>query len=134
MCRVDLMSSSFLSSFKSDLFESPDNFALVRLQLTKSLYYKLLTLIITDEEKKQKLSTNKQLSIQLMLEHDYFHKSLFALSAEMVLFSYSSHSRVFPWILSVIDIHCYHFYKVIEVIINSGAVLPSGYCEAFEQN
>ena len=20
--------------------------------------------------------------------------------------------RVFPWILSVIDIHCYHFYKV----------------------
>ena len=22
------------------------------------------------------------------------------------------HFRIFPWILSVIDIHCYHFYKV----------------------
>lgn len=31
---------------------TPDNFAVVRLQLSQSLYYKLLTAIVCDEEKK----------------------------------------------------------------------------------
>ena len=59
------MCTSLIYFYFKDLFESPDNFALVRLQLTQSLYCKLLTLIIIDEERKQKLSTNKQISIQV---------------------------------------------------------------------
>lgn len=41
----------------------------------------------------------------------------------MVIFAYNS-QRVFPWVLNALQIHPYHFYKVIEVIVRVEDKLP----------
>ena len=96
----------------------PNQFPELRLHLSVSLYYKLLGAIIHDEESKnvdfgqlqacayQTLSTSQFISLcvsplQTMLEYEMLHKSLFALSVEIVLFSYNSQSRfvTYPLVL-----------------------------------
>ena len=71
--------------------------------------------------------------LKKMLEHDFFITSLFACSVEIVLKSYDSQkydyqistityklnsfiSRVFPWVLVILDLSAYHFYKVHNTI------------------
>jgi len=41
----------------------------------------------------------------------------------MVIFAYNS-QRAFPWVLNALQIHPYHFYKVIEVIVRVEDKLP----------
>lgn len=50
-------------------------------------------------------------SVQALLEQDVFHRSLLACCLEIVLFAYSS-PRTFPWIIEVLDIRPFYFYKV----------------------
>lgn len=69
---------------------TPDSFTKLRLHLATSLYYKLLLGIVQDEVEVKKCSIT---TLQIMLEHELFHKALFALSMEVVLFSYNSQSR-----------------------------------------
>ena len=69
---------------------TPDSFTKLRLHLATSLYYKLLLGIVHDEVEVKKCSIT---TLQIMLEHDLFHRALFALSSEIVLFSYNSQSR-----------------------------------------
>ena len=69
---------------------TPDSFTQLRLHLASSLYYKLLHGIVQDEVEEKKCSIS---TLQSMLEHELFHKSLFALCVEIVLFSYNSQSR-----------------------------------------
>ena len=56
--------------------------------------------------------------LQYLLEHDIFHRSLFACCLEIVIFSYNS-QRTFPWVVDIFDLHVYNFYKVIEVLIRA---------------
>ena len=69
---------------------TPDSFTKLRLHLATSLYYKLLLGVVRDEVEVKKVSVT---TLQIMLEHELFHKALFALSTEIVLFSYNSQSR-----------------------------------------
>ena len=46
--------------------------------------------MVRDEAEVKKVNVT---TLQIMLEHELFHKALFALSTEIVLFSYNSHSR-----------------------------------------
>lgn len=41
----------------------------------------------------------------------------------MVIFAYNA-QRAFPWVLNALQIHPYHFYKVIEVIVRVEDKLP----------
>jgi len=41
----------------------------------------------------------------------------------MVIFACNS-QRAFPWVLNALQIHPYHFYKVIEVIVRVEDKLP----------
>lgn len=50
-------------------------------------------------------------SPQAVLEQDVFHRSLLACCLEIVLFAYSS-PRTFPWIIEVLDLRPFYFYKV----------------------
>ena len=52
VCLFPLAPSPSLSFSPQDAAESPDNFALLRLQLSQALYYKLLGAIVEYEEKK----------------------------------------------------------------------------------
>ncbi|KAI5708887.1 hypothetical protein M8J76_005480 [Diaphorina citri] len=91
------------------------DFAEKRLSVAVCLYYKLLESILADEQKKPAYDFNVLLSLQI------FHETLFACCIEIVIFCYNSNS--FPWILSVLGIEPYHFYKVIEVIVRAEASL-----------
>ncbi|GAB1287128.1 Retinoblastoma-like protein 1 [Apodemus speciosus] len=54
----------------------------------------------------------------VLLEQTLFHRSLMACCLEIVLFAYRS-PRTFPWIIEVLDLQPFYFYKVIEVVIRS---------------
>uniref|UniRef100_A0A7M4F8D2 RB transcriptional corepressor like 1 n=1 Tax=Crocodylus porosus TaxID=8502 RepID=A0A7M4F8D2_CROPO len=63
-------------------------------------------------------NTPSEQLIAVLLEQDIFHHSLMACCLEIVLFAYSS-PRTFPWIIEVLDLRPFYFYKVIEVLIRS---------------
>ncbi|CAI8028338.1 Retinoblastoma-like protein 1 [Geodia barretti] len=119
--RVASLGEAFLRCSPQETETTPDSFTKLRLHLATSLYYKLLLGVVRDEAEVKKVNVT---TLQIMLEHELFHKALFALSTEIVLFSYNSHSRVFPWVLGVFEVSAYHFYKVIEVAIKVETNLP----------
>ncbi|NWI05019.1 RBL1 protein, partial [Tichodroma muraria] len=88
-------------------------FAVNRLKLAEILYYKILETIMVQETRRLH---GKDLTA--LLEQDLFHRSLLACCLEIVLFAYSS-PRTFPWIIEVLDLRPFYFYKVIEVLIRS---------------
>lgn len=61
-------------------------------------------------------------SLQALLEQDLFHRSLLACCLEIVLFAYSS-PRTFPWIIEVLDLRPFYFYKVNKHWLTTGSVL-----------
>uniref|UniRef100_A0A1B6KSV5 Retinoblastoma-like protein 1 n=2 Tax=Graphocephala atropunctata TaxID=36148 RepID=A0A1B6KSV5_9HEMI len=89
------------------------DFAQKRLQLAESLFYKLLENILKDEIKKPNFDCNT------LLQHEMFHQTLFACCLEIVIYSYNSQQRTFPWVLTALGIEPYHFYKIIEVTVRA---------------
>ncbi|XP_046356555.1 retinoblastoma-like protein 1 isoform X1 [Haliotis rufescens] len=96
------------------------DFARRRLQLGESLYFKMLENIVQGEKKRigKDQKTNPATSVQGLLEHPMFHRSLLACCLEIVIFSYNS-QRTFPWIVDVFEMSSYHLYKVIEICIRA---------------
>ncbi|KAJ8400856.1 hypothetical protein AAFF_G00392100 [Aldrovandia affinis] len=89
------------------------DFAETRLRLAEVLYYKILENVMAQEMKRLH---GKDMAV--LLEQDIFHRSLMACCLEVVLFAYSS-QRSFPWIIKVLRLRPFYFYKVIEVFIRS---------------
>nr|XP_045012616.1 retinoblastoma-like protein 1 isoform X3 [Jaculus jaculus] len=89
------------------------DFAVNRLKLAEILYYKILETIMVQETRRL-----NGMDLSVLLEQDIFHRSLMACCLEIVLFAYSS-SRTFPWIIEVLNLQPFYFYKVIEVVIRS---------------
>ncbi|XP_055458417.1 retinoblastoma-like protein 1 isoform X2 [Psammomys obesus] len=89
------------------------DFAVNRLKLAEILYYKILETIMVQETRRL-----HGMDMSVLLEQDIFHRSLVACCLEIVLFAYSS-PRTFPWIIEVLDLQPFYFYKVIEVVIRS---------------
>uniref|UniRef100_A0A8B9U1P9 RB transcriptional corepressor like 1 n=1 Tax=Anas zonorhyncha TaxID=75864 RepID=A0A8B9U1P9_9AVES len=87
--------------------------AIFELKLAEILYYKILETIMVQETRRLH---GKDMTA--LLEQDVFHRSLMACCLEIVLFAYSS-PRTFPWIIEVLDLRPFYFYKVIEVLIRS---------------
>ncbi|VVC27835.1 Retinoblastoma-associated protein, B-box,Retinoblastoma-associated protein, A-box,Cyclin- [Cinara cedri] len=93
------------------------DFAKKRLIMAKTWFYKLFENIIAKEAK------NPKYDIKTLICHSVFHETLFACCLEMVMFAYNT-ERPFPWVLDALQIHPYHFYKVIEVIVRVEDKLP----------
>ncbi|XP_063311817.1 retinoblastoma-like protein 1 isoform X1 [Pelobates fuscus] len=89
------------------------DFAINRRKLAEILYYNVLETIVDQELRR---CHGKDMSV--LLEHDILHRSLMACCLEIVLFAYSS-PRIFPWIIEVLKLSPFNFYKVIEVFIRS---------------
>ena len=53
----------------------------------------------------------------MLLEQSVFHRCLLACSLEIVLFSYSTATLEFPWLIEALGIEPYDFYKLLEIII-----------------
>uniref|UniRef100_A0A8D2LDF1 RB transcriptional corepressor like 1 n=1 Tax=Varanus komodoensis TaxID=61221 RepID=A0A8D2LDF1_VARKO len=116
MKRVKEIGDIFCQKYTQSTDDQPGShidFAVNRLKLAEILYYKILETIMVQEI--QRLH-GKDMSA--LLEQDIFHCSLLACCLEIVLFAYSS-SRTFPWIIEVLNLGPFYFYKVIEVLIRS---------------
>ncbi|NXH22512.1 RBL1 protein, partial [Bucco capensis] len=114
--RVKEIGETFCQSYTQSTDEQPGShidFAVNRLKLAEVLYYKILETVMVQETRRLR---GKDLTA--LLEQDVFHRSLLACCLEIVLFAYSS-PRTFPWILEVLDLRPFYFYKVIEVLIRS---------------
>lgn len=61
---------------------------------------------------------------QNLLMNERFIRCLFACCLEIVIYSYKSNDKVFPWILKALDLEAYYFYKVIEIIVRAEEQLP----------
>ncbi|XP_013817009.1 retinoblastoma-like protein 1 isoform X2 [Apteryx mantelli] len=116
MNRVKEIGETFCRSYTQSTDEQPGShidFAVNRLKLAEILYYKILETIMVQETRRLH---GKDMTA--LLEQDVFHRSLMACCLEIVLFAYSS-PRTFPWIIEVLDLRPFYFYKVIEVLIRS---------------
>ncbi|RLV92828.1 hypothetical protein DV515_00013640 [Chloebia gouldiae] len=116
MSRVKEIGETFCCNYTQSTDEQPGShidFAVNRLKLAEILYYKVLETIMVQETRRLH---GKDLTA--LLEQDLFHRSLLACCLEIVLFAYSS-PRTFPWIIEVLDLRPFYFYKVIEVLIRS---------------
>ncbi|XP_042319452.1 retinoblastoma-like protein 1 isoform X2 [Sceloporus undulatus] len=116
MNRVKEIGEIFCQNYTRSTDDQPGShidFAVNRLKLAEILYYKILETIMVQEMRRLH---GKDMSA--LLEQDIFHCSLLACCLEIVLFAYSS-PRTFPWIIEVLDLRPFYFYKVIEVLIRS---------------
>ncbi|XP_008108176.2 retinoblastoma-like protein 1 isoform X2 [Anolis carolinensis] len=116
MSRVKEIGEIFCQNYTRSTDDQPGShidFAVNRLKLAEILYYKILETIMVQEMRRLH---GKDMSA--LLEQDIFHCSLLACCLEIVLFAYSS-PRTFPWIIEVLNLRPFYFYKVIEVLIRS---------------
>ncbi|XP_047395706.1 retinoblastoma-like protein 1 isoform X3 [Sciurus carolinensis] len=107
---------TFCQHYTQSTDEQPGShidFAINRLKLAEILYYKMLETVMVQETRRL-----HGMDMSVLLEQDIFHRSLMACCLEIVLFAYSS-PRTFPWIIEVLDLQPFYFYKVIEVVIRS---------------
>ncbi|KAJ6661016.1 hypothetical protein lerEdw1_016817 [Lerista edwardsae] len=114
--RVKEIGDAFCRRYTQSTDDQPGShidFAVNRLKLAEILYYKILETIMVQEMRRLH---GKDMSA--LLEQDIFHRSLLACCLEIVLFAYSS-PRTFPWIIEVLNLRPFYFYKVIEVLIRS---------------
>uniref|UniRef100_A0A8C9CY52 RB transcriptional corepressor like 1 n=1 Tax=Panthera leo TaxID=9689 RepID=A0A8C9CY52_PANLE len=107
---------TFCQHYTQSTDEQPGShidFAVNRLKLAEILYYKILETVMVQETRRL-----HGMDMSVLLEQDIFHRSLMACCLEIVLFAYSS-PRTFPWIIEVLNLQPFYFYKVIEVVIRS---------------
>ncbi|XP_011875913.1 PREDICTED: retinoblastoma-like protein 1 isoform X2 [Vollenhovia emeryi] len=93
---------------------SASDFGKKRLLMGQTLFYKLLEMILTDEKRKKPND-----DITNLLLNEVFIQSLYACCLEIVIYSYKSNDKVFPWILKTLKLDAYYFYKVIEIIVRA---------------
>uniref|UniRef100_A0A8D1GQJ1 Retinoblastoma-like protein 1 n=1 Tax=Sus scrofa TaxID=9823 RepID=A0A8D1GQJ1_PIG len=101
---------AFCQHYTQSTDEQPGShidFAVNRLKLAEILYYKILETIMVQETRRL-----HGMDMSVLLEQDIFHHSLMACCLEIVLFAYSS-PRTFPWIIEVLNLRPFYFYKVI---------------------
>ncbi|KAB0399026.1 hypothetical protein E2I00_004164, partial [Balaenoptera physalus] len=116
MKTVKVIGETFCQHYTQSTDEQPGShidFAVNRLKLAEILYYKILETVMVQETRRL-----HGMDMSVLLEQDIFHHSLMACCLEIVLFAYSS-PRTFPWIIQVLNLRPFYFYKVIEVVIRS---------------
>lgn len=97
------MSKKFCDKFQPNGHE--------RFRLAEALYYRLLENIIRGELKKK-----PQLDLNNFLNQEIIYSTLIVCSVEIVLTAYNS-QRKFPWILDLLNLDPYNFYKIIEIVV-----------------
>uniref|UniRef100_A0A8C4ITQ7 Retinoblastoma-associated protein n=1 Tax=Dicentrarchus labrax TaxID=13489 RepID=A0A8C4ITQ7_DICLA len=90
-----------------------------RFNLGVKLYYKVMEAMLKSEEKRLSVQNFSKL-----LNDSTFHTSLLACALEVVMATYGAETNVcFPWILDVVNLAAFDFYKVIESFIKADPTL-----------
>ncbi|XP_033326239.2 retinoblastoma-like protein 1 isoform X1 [Megalopta genalis] len=98
----------------TNLNETTSDFGKKRLYLGQTLFYRLLEMILNEEKRKK-----PSYDVTNLLTNEIFIQCLFACCLEIVIYSYKSNDKVFPWILHALNLDAYYFYKVIEIIVRA---------------
>ncbi|XP_015251259.1 PREDICTED: retinoblastoma-associated protein isoform X2 [Cyprinodon variegatus] len=110
-----------------------------RFALGVKLYYKVMEAMLKSEEKRLSVQNFSKL-----LNDSIFHTSLLACSLEVVMATYEESSFkdgggeqtgtnvCFPWILNVLNLFAFDFYKVIESFIKAEPTLSKGIIKHLE--
>ncbi|XP_063626607.1 retinoblastoma-like protein 1 [Cydia splendana] len=85
-----------------------------RCNMVTCLYYKVFEHIIREEHRKK-----PHISLQLLVTQQTYQLSLFACCAEVVLHAYGAHSLRFARVLRVFQLSAFHFYKIIELVVQA---------------
>ena len=109
MKTVASMGQTFVESYNAS---TDSSFAGDRLKKATILFYKVLEKILIDEKMLGK-------NIIGLIEHKIFHQILLIACLEIVIFSYNSPTKTFPWALDVFKLEAYQFYKIIEILIRT---------------
>ncbi|XP_041346816.1 retinoblastoma-associated protein-like [Gigantopelta aegis] len=131
--RLKGLKETFVSKFASMAKTSQRSVAEQRVTMATRLYYQVMESMLNMEH--ERLSQN---DFSSLLSHENFHRSLLAACVEIILMTYGlspSHSKgssisyedspfSFPWILEVIDLQAYDFFKVLESFIKAEPKLP----------
>ncbi|XP_076618392.1 retinoblastoma-like protein 1 isoform X2 [Colletes latitarsis] len=114
--KVKEIGEQFCANYNSstNASESTSDFGKKRLYLGQTLFYRLLEMILNDEKRKK-----PNYDVTNLLMNEVFIQCLFACCLEIVIYSYKSNDKVFPWILNALNLDAYYFYKVIEIIVRA---------------
>ncbi|CAK1584415.1 unnamed protein product [Parnassius mnemosyne] len=85
-----------------------------RCNMVTCLYYKVFEHIIREEHRKK-----PQVSLQILLSQEMYQLTVYACCTEVVLHSYGVHSLRFPRVLQIYGLSAFHFYKIIELVVQA---------------
>ncbi|CAH2089413.1 unnamed protein product [Euphydryas editha] len=85
-----------------------------RCNMVTCLYYKVLEHIIREEHRKK-----PQLSLHVLLSQETYQLTVYACCTEVVLHAYGVHSLRFPRVLQIYGLSAFHFYKIIELVVQA---------------
>ncbi|CAL1676613.1 unnamed protein product [Lasius platythorax] len=113
--KVKQIGEQFCANYNNNVNDgSTSDFGKKRLVMGQTLFYKLLEMILNDEKRKKPND-----DITNLLLNEVFIQCLFACCLEIVIYSYKSNDKIFPWILKALNLDAYYFYKVIEIIVRA---------------
>ncbi|XP_050352885.1 retinoblastoma-like protein 2 isoform X1 [Nymphalis io] len=108
--------NGWMEQFSSNLKEcncSNETIAF-RCNMVTCLYYKVFEHIIREEHRKK-----PQLSLQVLLSQETYQLTVYACCTEVVLHAYGVHSLRFPRVLQIYGLSAFHFYKIIELVVQA---------------
>ncbi|CAB3228947.1 unnamed protein product [Arctia plantaginis] len=85
-----------------------------RCNMITCLYYKVFEHIIREEHRKK-----PQVSLQMLLTQETYQLTVYACCTEIVIHAYGVHSLKFPRVLQIYGLSAFHFYKIIELVVQA---------------
>uniref|UniRef100_A0A674HSM2 Retinoblastoma-associated protein n=1 Tax=Terrapene triunguis TaxID=2587831 RepID=A0A674HSM2_9SAUR len=125
LARVENLGNIFKEKFAEAVGQGCAEIGSQRYKLGVRLYYRLMESMLKSEE--ERLSVH---NFSKLLNNNIFHTSLLACAVEVVMATYGRNASQsdgtstetdlsFPWILNVLDLKAFDFYKVIESFIKA---------------
>uniref|UniRef100_A0A8C0J509 Retinoblastoma-associated protein n=1 Tax=Chelonoidis abingdonii TaxID=106734 RepID=A0A8C0J509_CHEAB len=122
LARVENLGNIFKEKFAEAVGQGCAEIGSQRYKLGVRLYYRVMESMLKSEE--ERLSVH---NFSKLLNNNIFHTSLLACAVEVVMATYGSKLNLevtetdlsFPWILNVLDLKAFDFYKVIESFIKA---------------
>ncbi|XP_026741759.1 retinoblastoma-like protein 2 [Trichoplusia ni] len=104
----------FASSLRETNSTSSNETIGFRCSMVTCLYYKVFEHIIKEEHRKK-----PQVSLNMLLTQETYQLAVYACCTEIVLHAYGVHSMKFPRVLQIYGLSAFHFYKIIELVVQA---------------
>ncbi|KAJ8717808.1 hypothetical protein PYW07_005738 [Mythimna separata] len=104
----------FASSLRETNSTSSNETIRFRCNMVTCLYYKVFEHIIREEHRKK-----PQVSLNMLLNQETYQLAVYACCTEIVLHAYGVHSLKFPRVLQIYGLSAFHFYKIIELVVQA---------------